>query len=122
MTREVSSRVFFFLLDGEVLGKAPLPIFKELNFASSFLFGRAIVFIHQDFLLCGDEGRVCDVHGAERTSVEGSRQCATDARPERSRTFEAWKHESTSRAFFSLDVHSTFFYTFANSYLLISFT
>ena len=27
MTREVSSRVFFFLLDAEVLGKAPLPIF-----------------------------------------------------------------------------------------------
>ena len=88
MTREVSSRVFFFLLDGEVLGKAPLPIFKELNFASSFLFGRAIVFVHQDFLLCGDEGRVCDVDGAERTSVEGSRQCATDARPQCSRRFE----------------------------------
>ena len=29
-----------------------------------------------------DEGRVCDVDGAERTSVEGSRQCATDARPQ----------------------------------------
>ena len=71
-------------------------------------------------LLCGDEGRVCDVDGAERTSVEGSRQCATDARLQRSRTFEAWKHESTSRAFVSLDVHSTFFYTFANSYLLIT--
>ena len=39
-------------------------------------------------LLCGDEGRDCDVDGAERTSVEGSRQCATDARPQCSRRFE----------------------------------
>ena len=37
MTREVSSRVFFFLLDAEVLGKAPLTIFKEPISASSFL-------------------------------------------------------------------------------------